>query len=241
MRHQSPLQSIGSALFLLTLVSTGLSAETAETEKARMRMVDQQLENRGIKDPKVLRAMREAARHAFVPEEVREQAYEDRPLPIGHGQTISQPYIVALMTEKVRPTSDSKVLEIGAGSGYQAAVLAEIAAEVYTIEIIPELAEWAQEKLSEAGYGNVTVRQGDGYYGWEAEAPFDAIIVTAATPHIPPPLIEQLREGGRMIIPIGSPFRTQQLVLVRKTDGNVTTENIIPVRFVPFTRGDENE
>lgn len=206
-----------------------------------MEMVRQQIEARGVHAPRVLDALRRAKRHLFVPPEQAPYAYDDRPLPIGYGQTISQPYIVALMTELVRPEPTHKVLEIGAGSGYQAAVLAELVTHVYTIEIVAPLAEWAAERLRLAGYHNVTVTHGDGYYGWPEQAPFDAIVVTAATPHIPPPLLEQLKEGGRMIIPVGSPFRTQQLVLVEKQDGAITTRNMLPVRFVPFTRSETTD
>lgn len=207
-----------------------------DREEERMQMVEKQIKGRGIQDPEVLRAMRDAQRHLFVPRGLQRHAYEDRPLPIGHGQTISQPYIVAFMTEVVRPQRGHRVLEIGAGSGYQAAVLAELVDHAYTIEIIPELAEWAKARLGDAGYRNVSVKQGDGFHGWEEHAPFDAIVVTAASPHIPPPLIEQLKDGGRMIIPVGTPFRTQQLVLVEKQDGEVSTRNLMPVQFVPFTR-----
>jgi protein-L-isoaspartate(D-aspartate) O-methyltransferase len=174
------------------------------------------------------------------PKGSRTHAYEDRPLAIGHGQTISQPYIVALMTELARPRPDSKVLEIGSGSGYQAAVLAEIAAHVYTIEIVAPLAAWAAQRLQRAGYQNVTVKHADGYHGWEEQAPFDAIVVTAAASHIPPPLIAQLKDGGRMVIPVGSRFRTQQLVLVEKQGDRITTRNMLPVRFVPFTGGERS-
>jgi protein-L-isoaspartate(D-aspartate) O-methyltransferase len=227
-------------LLLAVLVLPGIADEDESTRRARMRMVDEQIAARGIEDPEVLRAMRNARRHLFVPERQVRNAYDDNPLPIGHGQTISQPFIVALMTQLVQPQADFRVLEIGAGSGYQAAVLAEIVDHVYTVEIIEPLAEWAEERLKLAGYENVTVKHADGYYGWEEHAPFDAIVVTAAAPHIPPPLIEQLKDGGRMIIPVGSRFRTQQLVLVEKDGGRVTTRNILPVRFVPFTRDDEH-
>ncbi len=206
-----------------------------------MNMVDTQIENRGVKDPLVLQAMRAVERHLFIPAPLDRNAYDDRPLPIGHGQTISQPYIVALMTELVEPKPDFKVLEIGAGSGYQAAVLAEIVDHVYTVEIVPALAEWADQRLTKAGYTNVSVKHADGYYGWEEHAPFDAIVVTAAAPHIPPPLIEQLKDGGKMIIPVGSRFRVQQLVLVEKRQERITSRNIIPVRFVPFTRAEEHK
>ena len=182
--------------------------------------------------------MRSVPRHLFVPEDRRRQAYEDHPLPIGYGQTISQPYIVAYMTELIEPRASHRVLEIGTGSGYQAAVLAEIVDSVYTIEIVPELAESAAERLDRLGYDNVRVRQADGYFGWEEHAPFDAIVVTAAAEHIPPPLVAQLKDGGRMVIPVGSPFRTQTLMLVEKgRRGRVTTKSLAPVRFVPFRRG----
>jgi protein-L-isoaspartate(D-aspartate) O-methyltransferase len=205
-------------------------------EEERTRMVAEQIEARGISDPEVLRALRAVPRHLFVPAKVEQYAYIDRPLPIGYGQTISQPYIVALMTEIVRPAPHHRVLEIGSGSGYQAAVLAELVAHVFTVEIVPELAEWAGQRLDQVGYRNTSLRHGDGFYGWAEQAPFDAIVVTAATPHIPPPLLEQLQDGGRMIIPVGSPFRTQQLVLVEKEGERITSRNILPVQFVPFTR-----
>lgn len=233
-----------AAVLLGTLVlvpPVGAESPPADDREAeRMNMVDTQIEARGISNPLVLRAMREARRHLFVPEPRAREAYQDRPIPIGHGQTISQPYIVALMTELIQPEADFRVLEIGAGSGYQAAVLAEIVDHVYTVEIIPQLAEWAEERLKLAGYENVSVKHADGYHGWEEHGPFDAIVVTAAAPHIPPPLVEQLKDGGRMIIPVGSRFRTQQLILVEKKDGDITTRNILPVRFVPFTRADED-
>ena len=197
------------------------------------------LKNQGITSPRVLAAIDAVPRERFVPDESRAAAYDNRPLPIGRGQTISQPYIVAFMTEIVAPKRDFRVLEIGAGSGYQAAVLAEIAAEVYTLEIIPELAASAAETLQATGYDNVTTRHADGYYGWEEHAPFDAIVVTAAAEHIPPPLIRQLREGGRMVIPVGSPMMTQQLMLVEKrADGEIATRTLMPVQFVPFRRSE---
>ncbi len=168
-------------------------------------MVEQQIEKRGVKDPLVLKAMREVPRHEFVPENLQNQAYDDTPLPIGYGQTISQPYIVALMTENLQIVPGCKVLEVGTGSGYQAAILARMGCQVYTIEIIKDLAEKAEEKLKELSYDNVIVKQGDGYLGWEEEAPFDRIIVTCAVDHLPPPLLSQLKEGGKMVIPVGPP------------------------------------
>ena len=209
-----------------------------EQDFARLRgeMVKKQIEKRGIKDPAALSALRKTPRHLFVPNNVLDDAYDDRPLPIGYGQTISQPFIVAYMTEIVKPKPDHRVLEIGTGSGYQAAVLAEIVKEVYTIEIIDSLGSQARNRLSRLNYKNITVKTGDGYYGWKDKSPFDAIVVTAAAEHIPPPLIEQLKEGGRMIIPVGSPFMVQQLMLVEKKGGKTRTSNLMPVRFVPFKR-----
>ena len=184
----------------------------------------------------VLATLGRVERHRFVPPGQVAFAYENRPLPIGHGQTISQPYIVALMTELVEPDKDDVVLEIGTGSGYQAAVLAELVDQVYSIEIIEALASSARERLQRLGYDNVTTRLGDGYYGWKAHAPFDAIIVTAAASHVPPPLIEQLKPGGRMVIPVGAQFMTQLLLLLEKgDDGEVVTRQIGAVRFVPLT------
>ena len=188
-------------------------------------------------DASVLEAMRRVPRHAFVPADLRELAYDDRPLPIGHGQTISEPYIVALMTDLLRLAPRGRVLEIGTGSGYQAAVLAELGHQIYTIEIVPDLAEQAVKRLSDLGYDAVHLRDGDGYLGWPEAAPFDAIVVTAATPQIPPPLLEQLKSGGRMVIPIGAAFLVQQLMLIEKlADGTVRTEALLPVAFVPLTR-----
>jgi protein-L-isoaspartate(D-aspartate) O-methyltransferase len=187
-------------------------------------------------DTKVIAALGRVPRHQFVPSAVVSRAYENRPLPIGYGQTISQPYIVALMTDLLGIQPDSTVLEIGTGSGYQAAVLAELAREVYTVEIIPPLGEAARERLQRLGYRNIQVRIADGYYGWEEHAPYDAIIVTAAAGTIPPPLVEQLRPGSTMVIPVGSRFLTQQLVLVTKdSQGMVHTRQILPVAFVPLT------
>ena len=187
-------------------------------------------------DPGVLEAIGTVPRHQFVPEDEMPYAYENRPLPIGRGQTISQPYIVAIMTDLLKVTSNSKVLELGTGSGYQAAILAELVDQVYSIEIIEFLGEQARKRLKRLGYSNVKVKIGDGYYGWEEHGPFDAIIVTAAGSHIPPPLIKQLKPGGRLMIPIGSAFMTQQLLLVNKEkDGKIITRQILPVRFVPLT------
>jgi protein-L-isoaspartate(D-aspartate) O-methyltransferase len=199
-------------------------------------MVREQILVRGVRDSLTLRAMSFVPRHAFVPSSVADLAYEDCPLPIGFGQTISQPYIVAVMTEMVNPGNCSKVLEVGTGSGYQAAVLAEIVDSVFTIEIVPELAAWAKLHLDSLGYGNVSVRSGDGYLGWPEHAPFDAIIVTAAPDHIPQPLVDQLRDGGTMVIPVGPAESVQVLTKVRKIGGVVKTEIALPVRFVPLIR-----
>ncbi len=186
----------------------------------------------------VMEVMGKVPRHEFVPAHLRRSAYENRPLPIGYGQTISQPYIVALMTDLMDVDEDDVVLEIGTGSGYQAAILAELVKKVYTIEIVAELGEQAKGRLKRLGYQNAEVRVGDGYYGWQENAPFDGIIVTAAASHVPPPLIKQLKSGGRMIIPVGSPFMTQQLMLVEKEkDGTVKTKQVLPVIFVPLTGG----
>jgi protein-L-isoaspartate(D-aspartate) O-methyltransferase len=187
-------------------------------------------------DPRVMMAMARVPRHEFVATAQRHHAYDNRPLPIGHGQTISQPYIVALMSDLIKPQADHRVLELGTGSGYQAAILAELTGQVYSIEIIEALGKQAAERLSRLEYDNVTLRIGDGYYGWEEHAPFDAIVVTAAASHVPPPLVAQLKPGGRMVIPVGSRFLTQQLVLIEKQpDGQLITRQILPVRFVPLT------
>lgn len=187
-------------------------------------------------DRRVTNALATVERHRFVPREQRPFAYENRPLPIGHGQTISQPYIVALMTELAEVDADDVVLEIGTGSGYQAAILATLVNHVYSIEIIESLAKAAQARLAQLGYDNVTTQLGDGYYGWEEHAPFDAIVVTAAASHVPPPLIQQLKPGGRMVIPVGDRFMTQQLLLIERTaDDEVITRQIAAVRFVPLT------
>jgi len=204
--------------------------------KRREEMVKSQIEKRGVADPATLAALRKTPRHLFVPANSINDAYDDRPFPIVYGQTISQPYIVAYMTEIIKPQPAHRVLEIGTGSGYQAAVLAEIVKEVYTIELVDSLGSQAKNRLNKLNYKNVTVKTGDGYHGWKDKAPFDAIVVTAAAEHIPPPLIEQLKEGGRMIIPVGSPFMVQQLMLVEKKNGKARTTSLMPVRFVPFNR-----
>ena len=228
-------------LFTLTAVERGggdgkpAAPETA----ARETMVREQIEARGVRAAAVLQAMRKVPRQEFVPESARHAAYDDRPLPIGQGQTISQPYVVALMTELARLTPESRVLEIGTGSGYQTAVLAELAAEVYSIEIVPELAHRAEGDLARLGYKNVHLRGGDGYLGWPELAPFDAIVVTAAPEKIPPPLLEQLKVGGRLVIPVGS--HSQELKVVTRTAGGYQEENSGAVRFVPMTGRAQHE
>jgi protein-L-isoaspartate(D-aspartate) O-methyltransferase len=199
----------------------------------REKMVNGQIKARGVKDPRVLSAMLKVERHLFVPKDLRASAYADQPLPIGEGQTISQPYIVALMTELLELKGDEKVLEVGTGSGYQAAILAELAREVYTIEIVEALAASAQNRLLELGYQNVRGRAGDGYLGWPEAAPFDAIMVTAAPDHIPKPLLEQLKEGGRMVLPVGT--YSQELKKIVKRSGKIETTDVVPVAFVPMT------
>lgn len=201
--------------------------------KKRIEMVEKQIIARGVKNEKVIEAMKKVPRHLFVPEEYRHLAYNDGPLPIGYDQTISQPYIVAYMTEVLDLKGNEKVLEIGTGSGYQAAILGEICKEVYTIEIVEELANRAKKILEDLGYKNIFIKIGDGYKGWPEKAPFDAIIVTCSPTNIPKPLIEQLAENGRMIIPVGE-WYNQQLVLLRKKNGKMVRENLIPVRFVPM-------
>jgi protein-L-isoaspartate(D-aspartate) O-methyltransferase len=228
-----PLSSPRGATFLGASCS---KPQDKDFEQRRSNMVQSQIEERGISDPVVLGAMRRVARHLFVPPEIVDEAYEDRPLPIGYDQTISQPYIVALMTELLSVKRGDKVLEVGTGSGYQAAVLAEIVDSVWTIEILEPLAKSAEERLKKLGYRNVTVRCGDGYGGWRARAPFDAIMVTAAPEQIPLPLIEQLKEGGRMVIPVGPAFSIQSLYLVEKREGKITTHNVAAVRFVPMIK-----
>jgi len=199
----------------------------------REKMVETQIKARGVKDPRVLSTLLKVERHRFVPEEYLNSAYSDQPLPIGEGQTISQPYIVALMTELLELKGDEKVLEIGTGSGYQAAILAELAKKVYTIEIIESLAFRANNRLLELGYQNIKVKSGDGYLGWPEAAPFDAIVITAAPDHIPQPLMDQLKEGGRMVVPVGT--YTQELKKIVKRSGKVETIDVVPVIFVPMT------
>jgi protein-L-isoaspartate(D-aspartate) O-methyltransferase len=244
MRNRIIYANLVTALLALLLLPAGSPA--ADFEEERSELVKELIvqfkrhEPAGIKDPSqdVVRAMLETRRHEFVPDDLEDEAYENRPLPIGFGQTISQPFIVMLMTELLKPESGNKVLEVGTGSGYQAAVLSQIVDHVHSIEIIPELAEQARNKMDRLGYGNVTVVHGDGYYGIPEHAPYDSIIVTAAAGHVPPPLVDQLAPGGRMAIPVGQPFMTQQLMLVEKDmSGETTTRSILPVAFVPLTGG----
>jgi protein-L-isoaspartate(D-aspartate) O-methyltransferase len=225
-----PALSLLVLLFSLTLSSAG-----DQYDLKRKQMVELDIRGRGLKDPVVLSVMGKVPRHLFVDASYRDGAYEDHPLPIGEGQTISQPYVVALMTEALRLKPGDRVLEIGTGSGYQAAVLAEIAKEVYTIEIRKTLADKAEQVLVELGYRNVKAKHGDGYLGWEEQAPFDAIIITAAANHIPPPLIKQLKEGGRLIVPLGSTVYFQMLTLATKRKGELDVVQICPVAFVPMT------
>ena len=206
-----------------------------EFAQQREEMVETQLKNRDISNELVLEAMRKVPRHLFMPASVRQHAYIDSPVPIGEGQTISQPYIVGLMTQTVDPKPGDRALEVGTGSGYQAAVLGELVQEVYTIEIVPVLAERAGKVLSESGYDNVEVRQGDGYQGWPEKAPFDIILITAAPEEIPKPLIDQLAEGGRLVVPVGPQGEIQTLTLVTKEKGEVKRAYITDVRFVPMT------
>jgi len=207
-----------------------------DRREQRLKMVSVQIARRDVKAPATLDAMRQVPRHLFVPADERKMAYVDSPLPIGFGQTISQPYVVAFMTEHLRLKPGDKVLEVGTGSAYQAAVLSELTPHVFTIEIIKPLAEQATKRLRTLGYKTVKVRHADGYYGWPEHAPFDAIIVTAAAGHVPPPLIEQLKPEGRMIIPVGGVFQPQNLIVVTKgKDGQVKTRSVLPVRFVPMT------
>ncbi len=222
-------------LITFTVISSR-GAENFSLDEERADMVESQIIARGIKDKATINAMRSTKRHLFVPESEIDYAYRDGPLPIGYGQTISQPFIVAYMTEQLKLQSGDTVLEIGTGSGYQAAVLSEIVDQVYSVEIIKELGADAEQRFKELEYDNVHIKIGDGYFGWKEHSPYSAIIVTAAAGYIPKPLIEQLADGGRMIIPVGDKFMVQYLVLITKEGDKVTTTRLIPVRFVPFTR-----
>jgi len=231
------------SLLLSCAFTLSLAAENYTRERANLiRLIEQNVRftnqylNKRVLDSRVMAALGKVLRHEFVPQSVRSLAYQNRPLPIGYGQTISQPYIVAIMTDMLETSPAARVLEIGTGSGYQAAILAEMVDQVYTIEIIEALGQRAAQTLSRLGYDNIETRIGDGYYGWAEQAPFDAIVVTAASGYIPPPLIQQLKNGGRMVIPVGSRFLTQQLVIVEKDlTGRIITRQVLPVRFVPLT------
>jgi len=222
---------------LWLVLSAAVFSMWAGDSKGRREMVETQLRERGILDERVLAAMGKVLRHEFVPPGVRSFAYNDGPLSIGHGQTISQPYIVALMTELLGLNQNSRVLEIGTGSGYQAAVLAELAADVFTIELVAPLARQAKETLERLGYRNIHCKTGDGYLGWPEESPFDAIIVTCAPDDVPQALLEQLREGGRLVIPIGEYGAVQELFVLEKIDGKIHRRSVTPVRFVPMLHG----
>jgi protein-L-isoaspartate(D-aspartate) O-methyltransferase len=224
--------------FFILMISLLNFPQTDKYQAMRMEMVNDQIIDRGIRNSLTIKAMEKVPRHLFVPPEYVDRAYEDNPLPIGFEQTISQPFIVAYMTEIAKPEKWKKVLEIGTGSGYQAAVLAEIVDTVYTIEIIPELAKQATARLAKMGYKNIVTKLGDGYKGWKEHAPYDIIIVTAADDHIPQPLIDQLSENGRLIMPIGSPSSAQQLVLATKKNGKIEKRKLAMVRFVPLLHSD---
>ena len=238
-----PFRSLQIAVALLLMAVAAAAQRPAETSDARFRaqrleMVERHIAGEGITDSATLRAMRDVPRHEFVPANLRDEAYENHPLPIGFGQTISQPYIVGYMTEVVRPRPGMRILEVGTGSGYQAAVLAATGAEVYTIEIFRALADTARARLARLGYDNAVVRHGDGHDGWAEKAPFDAILVTAAATHIPPALPRQLKAGGRLVIPVGSVYGAQYLILVEKdAKGKLRTRNLLPVAFVPMLSG----
>jgi protein-L-isoaspartate(D-aspartate) O-methyltransferase len=241
MLRRHPFFQVG-ILLLLSLSAAAAAEDYIQARQQLIEAIEQDVQDTSLYldkealDPRVMTAIGKVPRHRFVPAAQRHHAYDNRPLPIGYGQTISQPYIVALMSDLIKPQAGDRVLELGTGSGYQAAILAELTAEVYSIEIIEALGKEASERLSRLGYDNVTLRIGDGYYGWEEHAPFDAIVVTAAASHVPPPLVAQLKPGGRMVIPVGSRFLTQQLVLVEKqADGQLITRQILPVKFVPLT------
>lgn len=226
-----------SFIIILMLVSGAVFCQNRDQyETMRNRMVDDQIAGRGISDQATLQTMRKVPRHLFVPTLYAKEAYSDRPLPIGYGQTISQPCVVAYMTELSRPAKGKTALEIGTGSGYQAAVLAEIVDTVYTIEIVPELATEAAARLKILGYQNIVAKYGDGYKGWPEHGPYDIIIVTAAADHIPQPLKDQLAEGGRLVMPVGNPATVQELILLTKKKGKITEQRLEPVRFVPLKR-----
>jgi len=237
------MRIVAQFLLFAAITATGCGQQApgaADFAAQRQRMVEQQLKARGIKDERVLAAMGKVPREEFVPPESRDASYEDGPLPIGYDQTISQPYIVAFMTEQLRLQPGDRVLEIGTGSGYQAAILAELVSEIYSVEIVEPLARAAEATLQRLSYKNVHVKVGDGYKGWPAAAPFDAIIVTCAPDKVPQPLIDQLKDGGRMVIPVGERF-AQQLYLLEKKNGQLKESVTLPVRFVPMAREAEKQ
>ena len=237
------MRIIAQYLLFASIATTGCGQQTptaAEFATHRQRMVERHLKLRGIKDERVLAAMAKVPREEFIPVDARADAYEDGPLPIGYDQTISQPYVVAFMTEQLRPKQTDRVLEIGSGSGYQAAILGALVAEVYTIEIVEPLAKSAEATLQRLGYKNVHIKAGDGYKGWPEEAPFDAIIVTCAPEKVPQPLVDQLKDGGRMVIPVGERF-AQQLYVLEKKNGQLKESVTLPVRFVPMLRSKEEK
>jgi len=226
-----------SLIIILMLVSGKVFCQNRDGyESVRNSMVDDQIAARGISDQATLKAMRKVPRHLFVPPSYIKEAYSDRPLPIGYSQTISQPFVVAYMTELVKPAKGKKALEIGTGSGYQAAILAEIVDTVYTIEIVPELAKEAAARLKKLGYQNIAAKYGDGYKGWPEHGPFDIIIVTAAADHIPQPLKDQLADGGRLVMPVGNPATVQELILLTKRNGKISEQRLETVWFVPLKR-----
>jgi protein-L-isoaspartate(D-aspartate) O-methyltransferase len=225
-------------MIMCLIISEYVSLQADKYTAARNDMIKKQIKDRGISDSATINAMRKVPRHLFVPEGSENDAYGDYPLPIGYGQTISQPYVVAYMTEVVKPSANKKALEVGTGSGYQAAVLAEIVNTVYTIEIIPELAAESAARLKKLNYKNITVKSGDGYNGWPEYAPFDIIVVTAAAEKIPQPLIDQLAENGRLVIPVGEPAQIQELMLLVKKNGKIVKRRLTFVRFVPFRRSE---
>src|SRR6266481_4998288 len=230
------MRIVAQYLLFAAIATTGCGQQTptaADLAAQRQRMVEQHLKARGIRDERALAAMAKVPREEFIPADARADAYEDGPLPIGYDQTISQPYVVAFMTEQLRPKSSDRVLEIGSGSGYQAAILAELVADVYTIEIVEPLAKSAEATLPRLGYKNIHMKVGDGYQGWPEQAPFDAIIVTCAPDKVPQPLTDQLKDGGRMVIPVGERF-AQQLYLLEKKNGQLKESVTLPVRFVPM-------
>jgi len=231
-------KTILTFVLIMLFTSAGYAdvvSDSTELKKARDHMVRTTIKNRGISDPDVLAAMRAVPRHRFVPKNLLPVAYADRPLPIGEGQTISQPYVVALMTEILQPAKDHRILEIGTGSGYQAAVLAQVAKQVYTVEVKEKLYHKAKKTLKSLGYNTIKTQHSDGYFGWPEQAPFDAIMITAAVDHIPPPLLKQLKDGGRLALPLGNPFSYQNLVMVTKQGEDLSVKQITGVLFVPMT------